>query len=241
MKVITFTMIIFFCLITMLQADESCHEFDGLIEPSAYIELSSQVPGVIAEILVERGDFINKGQVVARLSSTVEQAAIGLSKARVAFGKRKVMRNEELFRDQLISAHEKDELETEVLLAELELYSAKARLKLRTILSPVDGFVVKRLLSAGEYISEGAIIHIATINPLYVEVVVPVEHIGFISKKTSATVMPEQPVSGSYSAEIVIVDRVIDAASGTFGVRLLLKNPKETLPAGLRCRVRFCN
>lgn len=239
MKVIISTLVIFFCLITMLQADELCREFDGLIEPSAYIELSSQTPGIVAEVLVERGDFVGKGQVVARLNSTVEQAAIDLGKARVAFGKRKAVRNEELFRDQLISAHEKDELATEVLLAELELRIAQERLQLRTISSPVDGFVVKRLLSPGEYISDGAIMHIAAINPLYVEVVVPVECIGVISRKTSAVVIPEQPVGGSYSAEIVIVDRVIDAASGTFGVRLLLANPEKTLPAGLRCRVRF--
>jgi hypothetical protein len=35
------------------------------------------------------------------------------------------------------------------------------------------------------------------------------------------------------------VDRVIDAASGTFGVRLQLSNPGNRIPAGLRCTVRF--
>jgi membrane fusion protein (multidrug efflux system) len=40
-------------------------------------------------------------------------------------------------------------------------------------------------------------------------------------------------------ANVVIVDRVVDAASGTFGVRLTLSNPSNRLPAGLKCRVRF--
>jgi hypothetical protein len=38
---------------------------------------------------------------------------------------------------------------------------------------------------------------------------------------------------------VTVVDRVFDAASSTFGVRLELPNPDYSLPAGLRCRIRF--
>ena len=40
-------------------------------------------------------------------------------------------------------------------------------------------------------------------------------------------------------ARVTVVDRVVDAASGTFGVRLELPNPDYRLPAGLKCKVRF--
>jgi len=32
---------------------------------------------------------------------------------------------------------------------------------------------------------------------------------------------------------------VIDAASGTFGIRLTMANPRRVLPAGLQCQVKF--
>jgi multidrug efflux pump subunit AcrA (membrane-fusion protein) len=38
---------------------------------------------------------------------------------------------------------------------------------------------------------------------------------------------------------VSIVDRVIDAASGTFGVRLTMPNPGHAVPAGLKCMVEF--
>ena len=41
------------------------------------------------------------------------------------------------------------------------------------------------------------------------------------------------------TAKVSIVDRVVDASSGTFGVRLELPNPGHRLPGGLKCRVRF--
>ena len=39
--------------------------------------------------------------------------------------------------------------------------------------------------------------------------------------------------------EMYVVDRLLDASSGTFGVRLALPNPTGALPAGIRCRVEF--
>jgi hypothetical protein len=52
-------------------------------------------------------------------------------------------------------------------------------------------------------------------------------------------VVLEEPVGSEHEVVVSVVDRVIDAASGTFGVRLELPNPNYELPAGLRCRVRF--
>jgi hypothetical protein len=54
-----------------------------------------------------------------------------------------------------------------------------------------------------------------------------------------AEVIPEEPIGGKHKARVVIVDRVLDAASGTFGIRLQLPNRKYKLPAGLRCQVIF--
>ena len=54
-----------------------------------------------------------------------------------------------------------------------------------------------------------------------------------------AEVRVELPVNRKYSAHVIIVDSVIDAASGTFGVRLELPNPDYRLPAGLLCQVVF--
>ena len=214
-------------------------ELDGLLEPNEKVAVSSQVPGILDEVLVERGDTVQPGQVLARLKSGVEKASVALAEARVEFGERKAVRNEELYKKQLISINEKDEIETEIQLARLELREAQERLNLRTIVSPIQGVVVERLHSPGDYVGEDAILTVVGIDPLHVEVVVPVAQYGSIRKGMRAEVKPEAPVGGKYKATVVIVDQVVDAASGTFGVRLELPNPSYKLPAGLKCDVRF--
>ena len=121
------------------------HGFDliGMIEPNDVVEVGTQVPGILEEVLVERGDKVEEGQVIARIKSGVEKAAVELARARVEFGKRKAERNEDLYQKQLVSIHEKDELETEIQLTELQLQEALERLDLRTVRSPIKGIVIK--------------------------------------------------------------------------------------------------
>jgi len=228
-----------FVLLTAAALPARAQEFECLLEPHEVVNVSSPVAGLLAAVNVERGDQVGKGQVIARLKSEAEQAAVDLARARAEFGQRKVVRNEELIQQALISPSEKDELETESHTAQLELRQAEAVLKQRTIKSPIDGVVVERFLSAGEFVQSDPILKIAQLNPLNVEVIVPVSRFGNVHKGMKAVVQPQALINGSYKAEVVIVDRVIDAASGTIGVRLELANPDYHIPAGLKCTVTF--
>lgn len=213
--------------------------FEGQIEPREVVGVSSQVPGILEKIMVERGDHVQVGQILARLKSEVDVATVRSCEARVEFGKRKVERNVELHKKKMISTNEKDELETEVELAQLQLAEARARLDLRTIRSTINGVVVKRIGAPGEFVGEESFMTIAQISPLNVELVISVDFIGSIKEGMTAKVLPDEPVGGEYEAKVVVVDKVIDAASSTFGVRLELPNSQLKLPAGIKCRVVF--
>jgi multidrug resistance efflux pump len=108
------------------------------------------------------------------------------------------------------------------------------------IRSPINGVVVERTLGPGEYAyDQSHLMTVSQIDPLYVEVYVPLSQFGRIRLGMSAEVYPEDPVGGRYAAIVVVVDQVFDAASGTIGIRLELPNPDYALPAGLKCRARF--
>ena len=248
-------------------------DLDCLIEPYEVVNLSSPVEGVLEKVYVDRGATVQKGQVVAKLESSLEDAnvtlararaemdaAIKSSEARLQFSTLKASRNEKLFEKNLISAAELDEAQTEKRLAEmallnaienkrlaaLELERASAALLRQTIRSPINGVVVERFLSPGEYSSgqlkkDAPILKLAQIDPLRVEAFAPVSLRGKIVSGMQAKVLVEAPASISYDARVTIIDPVIDAASSTFRVRLELPNPNRRVSAGLRCKVRFAS
>jgi len=218
---------------------EEADEYECLIEPLLDVSVSSAVNGVVERVLVERGEFVKKGQVLVELVAGIETAAYELAKARSEFADRTNERNAELVEEKLISSNEKDSLETDALLARLETREALEVLKLRTLRSPISGVVADVSIDPGEFVDEQEMMRIAQIDPLNVEVVVPVALYGQIEKGTQGVVRPEPPFERDYLASVVLVDRVVDAASGTFGVRLELSNSEGQLPAGLKCSVRF--
>ncbi len=227
------------CLLTAPCLAGELPPFEGLIEPREVVNFGSPVPGILEKVMVERGDRVQVGQVLARLRSGIEAAALRTAAARVEFGERKLKRNEELTRKRLISAHENDEIETELQLAHLQLNEAKAQLELRSIRSTIDGVVVRRTGAPGGYVGDEPFLTVAQIDPLNVELVLAAQYLGIISEGDTAKVLPDEPGGGEYEARVVVVDKVMDAASGTFGVRLELANPTLSLPAGLKCRVVF--
>ena len=213
--------------------------FEGIVEPSELVKVSSPVEGILEEVRFDRGESVKKDEIIAFLNSNIEKAAADLALARVEFSNRKVERNKDLYKKKLLSIHDKDEMETELKIAELQYKEAQERVEIKNIRSPVDGVVVERFLSRGEYVGQDPVMSIAQIDPLYVEVVIPAEVFGKIKKGASAIIKIEIPVSRELKARVRVVDPVVDAASNTFGVRLVLPNPDYSLPAGIKCKVFF--
>lgn len=216
---------------------------------------------------MDRGSFVKTGDVVARLEAGVEEATVALAKAkaendsavrsnraRLTYALRKEERTQQLRKGDNIPLSSADEAETAARVAEsdvkesevnlqlarLDLARATEVLKQRTIRSPINGVVVQRALGPGEYVYDQAhLLTLSQIDPLNVEVFVPLDLYGKIKLGSRAKIYPEEPVGGTYEASVSVVDQVFDAASRTFGVRLELPNPDYALPAGIKCRVRF--
>jgi RND family efflux transporter MFP subunit len=230
------------------------------------VVLSAPVIGVVSDVLVERGDLVEKGQLVATLESEVERATVEMARAqeqadaelkgslaRLEFEDRRMKRHERLRTEGVVSDGVFDEIESARLMADanvrkaredralsaLELRRAEAAVAQRSLRSTVKGVVVEVIRNPGEYADPPQILVLAQIDPLRVEVFAPVSALGRIEVGDTGIVIPEEPVGGQHTATVTVVDRVVDAASGTFGVRLELPNPDHALSAGLKCRVRF--
>ncbi len=183
-----------------------------------------------------------------------QRGPVELAERKVAFSRQRFERRQAMAAERLIPEQERDDAEAELRLAEselrvaneerqsarLELAQHDAQLALRTLRSPFDGVVVAQLAYPGEVVEPGStgkgILKIAQLDPLRVHVVLQKEAFGTINAGDVIDVVPEIPAGARYSARAVSVDRLIDAASGTFVVLLELPNPQLAIPAGVKCR-----
>lgn len=243
-------------------------DFDCLIEPRQVIAINGPTEALIVDVKVDRGDRVAKGDVLVEFESGLEQVNVELTRhrsqmgggiesrqARHDFASLRHQRRQELTRQNFVSKQDLDETETEVRLsaaelreardnrrsAQLEFARAEEALRLRTLISPIDGVVIERLMNPGEVseLGKSPILRLAEIEVLNVEVILPVQAYRLVEVGEVAIVRPEPPVGGEYKAQVTVVDQVLDASSATFGVRLQLPNTELVLPAGIRCKVEF--
>ncbi len=188
-------------------------DLNCLIQPYVTITLTAPVAGLLETVTVDRGDVVKEGQVVATIDTSVERAGGAVSHAQAELSNRR--------------------------LADLELNRTTAEVTLRTMKSPITGVVVERYMHPGEFPKQERVLKLAQIDPLRVEVYAPVSMLGKIAVGMMGLVKPEEPMKGEFKGKVTVVDKVVDAASGTFGVRMELPNPGMKLPAGLKCAVKF--
>ena len=249
---------------TQAQTPNPLQGLDCMIQPSLVVQVGSPSSGVVERIDVERGDVVRRGQVLASLGAQVERAALAVARERAAqtgevdaavsvkaLASSDLARARELMGEQFVSKAyvERAKAEAQVAggrtvqaeerrrLAAREVELAAAQLGQRIVRSPIDGVVVDRYLAPGEFIEQKPLLRLAAIDPLRVDVLVPAAAFGRVNVGDRGTVVPELLDRSRLQAVVKSVDRVIDAASNTFRVRLELPNPDHKLPAGLRCTI----
>lgn len=221
----------------------------------------------LASVLVERGDIVTAGHLVAELSSDIERLTVRLLElraedfstidamtARLDYLQSQLDRQQSLVDRGVGTAQTLEAALTEVAtskgqldkaridhqIALQELERARAELDQRRIVSPIDGVVTEVTLRQGEYLHPEA--HVATIvrlDPLHVEAFLPVADYRHLDVGDLGIVLPSPPIDGAYEARIIAKDSVFDLASGTFAVRLLMPNPQYEIPGGHRCTLRL--
>ena len=257
---------VIFLLIAALAGTTHAAPLVCLMQPSRIAELGAASPGVIESLPVDRGDSVRRGQVVALLRSDVERAVLSVAQGKAQadadvraaqaaadFARQRLTRSEDLFRKQFISEQALDQVRTETRLAVEKLAQAREQrgiwdrerelasrqLAQRTLVSPFDGVVAERHVALGERVEDRAVMRIVALNPLHVEAMAPAARFGSLRPGMTAQVQPDLPGAAPVTATIKQVDKLIDGASNTFRIRLVLPNPDATLPAGARCKLSF--
>lgn len=255
---------LFLCIAAAYAGAAHAQALDCMIQPHQIVQVGSAVPGVIDQIMVERGDRVTQGQAIVQLQAYVERAALAVARERAdgsgevkvatssqELARRELQRAQELYDQNFVSKTYLDKARAESgvaggrtdqaherrKLANREVELAAAQLEQRTIRSPISGVVVERFMSPGEYVDQKPMLRLASVDPLRVDVLVPAVAFGQVEPGMTGKVAPELLNQGEHQATVRSVDRVIDAASNTFRVRLELPNPAAGIPAGLRCKV----
>ncbi|WP_152205398.1 efflux RND transporter periplasmic adaptor subunit [Marinobacter changyiensis] len=198
------------------------------------IEVANEVPGVIEEINFDSGDTVQSGDVLIRLNSAIDEAAVRTRKAEAQLAEQEFKRVSDLLPRRAVSQSQYDESKANFDAAEARVNEAEAQLSKKVIRAPFDGTVGLRMVDQGEYLATGSpIVEINMLDPIYADYTLSEKElseiaIGYTVEVTVAAVRGE-----TFEGEITAINSSVNPESRTVRLRATLPNPGNKLKPGM--------
>ena len=195
--------------------------FDSVLETESSVEIFSEASGIILEVLVEEGDRVVEGQILARMENEEERVNAEEAKARYEHDKANFQRTTELHARKLVNQQQHDNEKFGLEQSRLRFERAKIQLENTIVRSTVSGVVTEREAQAGRRVTtNGKLFSIMNLDELFASVNIPGQHLLSIEEGLPAIIDSELIEGVRYEAFVKLVSPIVDPASGTFKAKV---------------------
>lgn len=209
--------------------------FDDFIRISGTVEalddavISSESSGRIMNI-VERGQLVQRGDVVAKMDDRLIRAAYDAALTGYDLAKDTYNRLAVLYADSIISTQEYNSIRAQRDQAKAQLDMAAKQLQDATITAPFSGRVEERFVRAGELINPGMpVVRIVNTSKVRVKAGVPERFSREIRERTPVLLNFRDGGSLTMESRITFAGNVIDRDTRTYDIEIELDNPRDLI------------
>jgi len=216
-------------------ASSRADEILGYTEPCRIVAVSAAESGVIAQMLVEEGTVVKKGQILARLDTATLEAELDIAKAEASLQRTRKQRLDELTSSSRASPEELEKARTDLAIKEAQVRKFEAMIETRLMRSAVDGVVttIKRNQSEAVSPADHHVLTVVQIDKLTANLFLPPAKA--LQFKTGGQAMLLLDDHEKVPATVEFISPVTDAASGTVRVKFTIENAGNIHRSGGRC------
>ena len=208
------------------------------LESRTEADIISRVTGIIEQLSVEEGDYVEKGQTLAKIDPRRYQLALDKADAELAGIKQELQRLSLMAEKKLVSAQASDKLKYQHKAAVAARKLAELDLQDSQIVAPISGFISHRYVKPG-YFTQGyqQLFHIVDSTNLQAVVYLPEHQLSNVKLAQQANLSFSARKGQVYQAKVRSISPVIDPNSGTFKVILSIDNNKQELKPGMFAQI----
>ena len=218
---------------------DNAQTYVGMVEECEATAVSFTSMGVVKRMLVNEGQSVSKGQLIAEMDDTQARNLLSGAEAQMAQANDALERYKMLHDNGSLPEVQWVEIQSKVAQAKSQLEVAKKNLKDCRLTAPVSGIVGKKLIGTGETaLPSQAVVSILDISTVKVKVAIPEAEIGGINANTPTSISVEA-INGSYQGGKIEKGVQADALTHTYDIRINVANGNRKLLPGMVASVRF--
>jgi membrane fusion protein (multidrug efflux system) len=210
----------------------------GKLEPWVELDVSAELGGTVQEIGFEKGQLVQKGQVLARVGTDLLAVSFDEAEASLEEAEANYIRTKELFDRQAVTRQELVTYTSRYKAAQARMEMAKLRLERSVIKAPVSGMAISRHVDVGEVIPPGAgITTLHQVDKLKAVAGIPEDDISFFRVGGDATVEVDAYPGRTFEGRIQFLSPAATGKNRSFPSEVALANPGGDLRPGMIARV----
>jgi membrane fusion protein, multidrug efflux system len=204
----------------------------GIVEPWVKFNILAEVRGKVLEKHIEKGTLINEGDIIAVLDSRDYEIALRAAKASYDTALASKNRLEKLYKEQLTSRSQLDDMTAQVEQYKAQMDSALLNLERCTIRSPISGVINNLYIDKGEYVKvSDPIGEVLQMNKVKIIVGIPESDVSAVNHVSSFEVRLDALNGKAFKAEKYFLSQASDPQARLYNLELAIDNPDgEILP-----------
>ncbi len=211
----------------------------GIVEEREATAVSFTSMGVVRRVLVNEGQMVSKGQLIAEMDDTQARNLLSGAEAQMAQANDALERYKMLHDAGSLPEVQWVEIQSKVAQAKAQLELSRKNLADCRLVAPVSGVIGRKMVGAGETaMPSQAVVNILDISSVKVKVSIPESEIGDISTNTSS-LMKVEAINSCFSGGVIEKGVQADALTHTYDIRIQVANGKRKLLPGMVASVQF--
>ncbi len=210
------------------------------LEAEGEATVVAKVGGVVQRILVEEGQRVSGGQVLAKIDDSRYLLERNRARANLAKLEQEYTRNKELHERGLVSAdaYERVKFDLDALKAQYDI--ANLDYAYTEIRAPIDGVVSERHIKVGNMVTVNQATFVVTdLDPLLAELYVPERELNKLRARQKAAITADALAGQSFTGVIDRISPTVDPKTGTFKVTVAVNDASRSLKPGMFGRVNI--
>ena len=210
----------------------------GSLRSDESLQVASEVPGRIAEILFKEGEDVKAGDVLVKLDDALVRAEVEDAKARLTLAQSNYDRAQSLSKSGSGTERTLDEMTSALETAKAAVQLAETKLSKLSLTAPFPGRVGLRTMSVGAYATPGTpIVNLEKIDQLKLDFRVPETVLTQVSVDQDVELRVDALPGRTFPGKIYAIDPQVDVNGRSLRIRARVANPDLSLLPGLFARV----
>ena len=196
--------------------------------------LATELPGTVAEIDVQNGAPVDKGAILVKLDTSLEEAQLQSAQADLELAKAAIDRARDLSGRKVISQAELDGAVSTFKQKEATVNQMRANIEKKTIRAPFAGQAGIRMVNIGQMVTAGQqVVPLQSLDPIYVNFSLPQQHLDQLKQGLDVRVTTDAIPGKEFTGKLTAINSAVDEATRSMQVQVTLANQEKLLKPGM--------